>query len=135
MEWMWAAMGADTGSPGALNTTGYTKAFAGSDGINAVGDYAWYLDNSGSKTNPVGGKLPNELSLSDMSGNVWEWCWDWYAAYPAGALSDYRGGSGGNRVMRGGSWFYSAVYATVAYRNSYYPNSQYGNIGFRVVRP
>jgi len=87
MEWMWAAMGATSGygytSPTYL--TGYAKAFAGSTGSNAIGDYAWTSGNSGGTTHPGGDKLPNELGLYDMSGNVWEWVWDWNAFYPAGA--------------------------------------------------
>ena len=82
MEWMWAAMGADhDAQPGAMqdgvNVSGYTKPFAGYDGTNSIDDYAWYDLNSSGKTHPVGTKLPNELGLYDMSGNVWKWNWDW----------------------------------------------------------
>ena len=75
MEWMWAAMGADQDAqPGAMqdgvNVSGYDKDFAGDDGSNSIDDYAWYDDNSSSTTHPVGTKLPNELGLHDMSGNV-----------------------------------------------------------------
>ncbi len=93
-EWMWAAMGATSGHGypgGGVYTTGYLKAFAGSTGTNNIGDYAWdgyYSSPQGTATepttHPVGTKLPNELGLYDMSGNVWEKTWDWWASYPAG---------------------------------------------------
>ncbi|HPG86940.1 MAG TPA: SUMF1/EgtB/PvdO family nonheme iron enzyme, partial [Spirochaetales bacterium] len=107
-EWLWAAMGADTANPGALNTTGYAKAFAGSTGANVVNDYSWSAANSGSKTHPAGGKYPNEIGLYDMSGNVSEWCWDWmHNPYPTGALINYKGGTGSiaNRICAGSSRF------------------------------
>lgn len=136
MEWMWAAMGAQMGSdPFAVNTTGSGKAFAGSTGSNSIEDYAWYSLNS-SKTQPAGSKLPNELGLSDMSGNVWEWCWDWYGSYPAGYQAVYRGAaSGTSRILRGGSWPYDASTCTVAWRNYYVPFDRDSTVGFRVVRP
>jgi formylglycine-generating enzyme len=138
MEWMWAAMGAPVdGQGGGTNTTGYTKAFAGSTGSNAIGDYAWYHENvTDSKSQPVGGKLANELGLYDMSGNVWEWNWDRYATYPTGTQTDYRGAaSGTGRVLRGGCWDNVATYCTVAYRSQFHPYFQDNFYGFRVVRP
>ncbi|MBU1241695.1 SUMF1/EgtB/PvdO family nonheme iron enzyme [Myxococcota bacterium] len=135
MEWMWAAMGADTGAPGVTNTTGYAKAFAGSTGSNLIDNYSWYTTNSSDGTHPAGSKLPNELGLYDLSGNVWEWNWDWNAAYPAGTLTDTRGPASGNvRVGRGGSSFDPGFYCTVAVRNYYNPNYRDGDIGIRVVR-
>lgn len=128
MEWMWAAMGATAGA------TGYLKAFAGSTGSNAIGDYAWYYGNSALTTHPVGTKLPNELGIYDMSGNVWEWCWDFLGEYPTGTQTNYRG-AGADRVIRGGGWSIDASNAAVAIRSCYYPSYQGNIIGFRVVRP
>jgi formylglycine-generating enzyme required for sulfatase activity len=73
--------------------------------------------------------------LYDLSGNVFEWNWDWNADYPAGTLTDTRGPASGNgRVGRGGSWFDPGFYCTVAFRNNYDPNYRDGDFGVRVVR-
>jgi formylglycine-generating enzyme required for sulfatase activity len=144
MEWMWAAMGATSGSGWTSPTylTGYAKPFAGSNATNAAGDngtnfegvYAWIYEYSGTK--PVGIKLPNELGLYDMSGNVWEWVWDWYDDYPGDTLTDFRGAaSGPDRILRGGGWDSFPSGAAVAVRVGPDPNSQYASLGFRVVRP
>jgi formylglycine-generating enzyme required for sulfatase activity len=134
MEWMWAAMGADrTVQP---NTAGRTKAFAGSDGGNSIGDYAWYNNNSGSKTHEVGKKQGNELGLRDLSGNVYEWCWDRQGSYPSGTVTDHAGAASGTyRVLRGGSWDRNASYCAVSSRNDYYPGGRDNHVGFRVVCP
>jgi formylglycine-generating enzyme required for sulfatase activity len=98
--------------------------YSGSDTLKAVG---WYSDNSGSTVHPVGKLKPNGLGLYDMSGNLWEWCWDWYGDFPNGA----KGGS--SRVVRGGSWLINARFAEVSYRSDYRPTYWSHYIGFRLA--
>jgi formylglycine-generating enzyme required for sulfatase activity len=137
MEWMWAAMGADkTAQP---NTSGYGKAFAGNTG--SIDDNAWHSGNSAGKTHQTGYKNANELGLKDMSGNVREWCWDWWSSsYGSEEKIDFTGNVPGilgsaRRVVRGGSWSGYASYCAVAGRRDDSPDYAYYLIGFRVVSP
>jgi formylglycine-generating enzyme required for sulfatase activity len=124
-EWEYAARS------GGIDT--YTYA-----GSNNAGSVAWYEDNSGWSTQPVGKKQANSLGIHDMSGNVWEWCWDWYSSgsYGRGSVTDPTGAaSGTNRVRRGGSWDYHLRYVRCAYRHYDPPANRGSYLGFRVARP
>ena len=123
-EWEYAALGGN-GSPG-----GYTYS-----GSNDIGTIAWYGSNSDRMTHEVGTKTANGLGSYDMTGNIHEWCQDWYGSYESDSQSDPTGApSGDNRVIRGGSWYYSPDYCRSAIRLTYYPGSRGSDKGFRVVR-
>ncbi len=123
-EWEYAARGGQK--------AGEYNVYAGSDRIETV---AWYSDNSGGTTNPVGQKQANELGIYDMSGNVYEWCWDLFGDYPAGSVTDPSGPSSGlDRVLRGGSWTISAKNCRSANRSHNPPSRGGYYLGFRLVR-
>lgn len=121
-EWEYAARGG-------MKTKGY--AFPGSNNIDEV---AWYDANSSGKTQPVGKKKANELGLHDMSGNVWEWCADWYEKYPTATQTNPTGpGSGSYRAGRGGSWGNDARNCRFSNRYYWVPDNRYDFLGFRVA--
>lgn len=96
--------------------------------------YAWYNGNSGDRTHEVGQKRSNPWGLYDMSGNVWEWCADWYGDYPSGPQVDPKGQQSGRaRVQRGGSWLSYALYCRSASRNRSYPGYGANYIGLRIL--
>lgn len=120
-EWEYAARGGS-------RTRAYTYS-----GSNYLSDVAWYTVNSGSTTHAVGSKKANELGLYDMSGNVWEWCADWYGSYGSSSQTDPRGPySGSDRVLRGGRWADLASGCRVADRDNGSPSYR-RNCGFRLA--
>ena len=123
-QWEYAARGG-------RNSRGYKYS-----GSNDIGPVAWYGGNSGYRTHPVGGKQANELGLHDMSGNVWEWCSDWYwkSYYSSSPQTDPTGPSDQlYRVLRGGSWNGFATFCRVAYRGSNAVSNRYNNKGMRLA--
>ena len=121
-EWEFAALGGKKGH-------GYKYA-----GKNFISSIAWFLDNSDNKTHTVKGKSPNELWLYDMSGNVWEWCADWYGRYAAGSQIDPTGVEEGSyRVLRGGCWNSNDWYCRVSNRSFNNPDFSGDGYGFRLA--
>ena len=120
-EWEYAARGGS-------QSQGYI--YSGSNNIDEV---AWYSSNSNGSAQPVGTKLPNELGIYDMSGNVWEWCGDRYSAYTSTAKTNPTGPTtGSNRVLRGGFWNYFPYHCRVARRDLNSPDFRAG-YGFRLA--
>ena len=130
-EWEYAALGGKDGVT-ATNPTDY----AGTDNSSDLGNYAWYTTNSGSKTHEVKKKTANSLNIFDLSGNVWEWCWDWYGSITATGenTTPVTGvASGSGRVCRGGCYSFCADDCSVANRGYGLPGGCGDIVGFRVV--
>ena len=122
-EWEYAAGG------GSKNRTKW----AGTDVESLVVNYAWYDSNSGDQTHEVATKFPNSLGLYDMSGNVWEWCNDWYGSYSSNDQVNPTGASSGSgRVGRGGSWSNGLSICRVAFRYYNEPGIRSLYLGFRL---
>ena len=120
-EWEYAARGGHSGG----------SKYAGSDNINSV---AWYIFNSGRETHNVATKSPNGLGIYDMSGNVWEWCQDWYGAYSSSSQTNPKGPSNGDdRVRRGGSWYDVAWDCRVSRRDDDSPYGSDFHLGLRLA--
>ncbi len=121
-EWEYAARGGS-------KSKGYKYA-----GSNTLGDVAWYNSNCSWQTHPVATKSPNELGLYDMSGNVLEWCQDWYGSYSSGAQTNPTGSTSGSyRVCRGGSWCYGTRECRVSNRIIGSPSHPYYHLGLRLA--
>jgi formylglycine-generating enzyme required for sulfatase activity len=125
-EWEYAARGGN-------KSRGYK--YAGT--TNDLDAYAWYDGNSGDKSHPVGQKSPNELGIYDMSGNIWEWCQDYYDAdyYKSSPTKNpLNSKKSSYNVFRGGSWNINSQLCRVAYRSYLIPNFRSYIVGFRLVR-
>lgn len=121
-EWEYAARGGN-------KSRGYKYA-----GSNTLSDVAWYSDNSSSTTHDVKGKQPNELGLYDMSGNVYEWCQDWFGTYSSSAQTNPTGpASGSYRVLRGGSCGGKASLCRVSIRIIHTPTGYATYLGLRLA--
>jgi formylglycine-generating enzyme required for sulfatase activity len=120
-EWEYAARGGN-------RSKGYKYS-----GSNKLSEVAWYTDNSRATTHQVAGKIPNELGLYDMSGNIWEWCNDRFGSYSSTPQTDPKGSTNGSfRVNRGGGWSYGARHCRVSNRDYYTPDASRDNLGLRL---
>ena len=138
-EWEYAARGGLVGqrfpwgmtiSESQANYYGDTSAYSYDLGPNAFNSQ--FATGGYPYTSPVGSFAPNGYGLYDMAGNVCQWCWDWYGTPYSGGINPRGAVSGSIRVLRGGSWYYDAIYCRSAYRASFNPSGDY-DLGFRAV--
>jgi len=121
-EWEYAARG------------GQNTGFSGTNTEAELQHYAWYV-NTATNTMPVGKKLPNQFGLYDMTGNVWEWCWDWYATLASTPENDPAGPATGTyKTLRGGAWSNNTTYCNVTYRLTRGPIAGGDYFGIRLVQ-
>ncbi|WP_282782461.1 bifunctional serine/threonine-protein kinase/formylglycine-generating enzyme family protein [Phaeodactylibacter xiamenensis] len=123
-EWEYAARGGNS-------SQGYKYS-----GSNTLGTVGWYGGNSGNETHPVGQKTSNELGLYDMTGNVWEWCSDWYNSdyYNSSPVRNPKGPTtGSSRVLRGGGWHFNSRFCRTSNRSSGSSGDHGDNLGFRLA--
>ncbi len=127
-EWEYASLAGSTGKYCFGNDEALLK------------DYAWFSENSGRKTHPVGEKKPNNWGLHDIHGNVWEWCQDWYSdsyyaelAKQGEAVNPQGPANGERRVLRGGSWFNDQDGARAVFRGNFHPGNRVNSFGFRLL--
>ena len=123
-EWEYAAKG----NKGNFNPANEVFDYAGSNQLDLVG---WYVGNNYSETKPVGLLFPNQFGLYDLSGNVWEWCWDWHDKYDNMLNNPVGAKSGSDRVYRGGSWINSAASGRSVRRSLYTPGGRSNDLGVR----
>ena len=132
-EWEYACRGGTTTAFHSM--PGYPN---GTNDEGLIGNIAWYISNSGITTHAVAGKAANAFGIYDMSGNVWEWCNDWFSDYSASNATDPAGPSvwqyGAWRMLRGGGWGDWSRSCRSSVRNPYYPDDRDISVGFRVAR-
>lgn len=113
---------------------GTTNWFSFGSDPAALVNYAWYSVNSSARTHPVGQRLANPWGLSDVHGNVFEWCWDWIGTAPTQPVIDFRGATNGPyRAIRGGAWSFPWVHSRSSWRAGYPPSGRTADVGFRIV--
>jgi formylglycine-generating enzyme required for sulfatase activity len=130
-EWEYAARGGGQPGPGGP----FANRWAGTNTLSELVNYAWYSANADKAAHPVGEKTANALELYDMTGNVWEWCGDWYGSIGTEPVTDPKGAvpPSADRIVRGCGYMANESHCAVSYRHHVYPNGEFEDAGFRVV--